>query len=125
MHWAGDWVADAGAIGPDDERGQRFGYLGPGACLAYPQGAIFNERYIHIGAGTIVGPHASLSAGMAPGQEMVTDPVCEVTSTLILSETWRSRWTAGVISMTTPTSVYVNCVCTPMPAVIPVAAPAE
>ena len=78
VHWAGDWVADVGAIGPDDERGRRFGYLGPGACLTYPQGALFNERYIHIGAGTIIGPHASLSAGMAPGQEMVTDPVVRI-----------------------------------------------
>jgi acetyltransferase-like isoleucine patch superfamily enzyme len=52
--------------------------LGPGACLVFPQGSIFNERYIHVGEGTIVGPHVSLSAGMAPGQEMVTDPVVRI-----------------------------------------------
>ncbi len=78
VHWAAEWVADVGAIGPADPRGRRFGHLGPGACLVFPQGSIFNERYIHVGEGTIVGPHVSLSAGMAPGQEMVTDPVVRI-----------------------------------------------
>ena len=37
-----------------------------------------NERYIHIGAGTMIGPHVSLSAGMVPGQQCVTDPVVRI-----------------------------------------------
>ena len=39
---------------------------------------MFNEQYIHIGEGTLFGPQATLSAGMVPGQEMVTDPVITV-----------------------------------------------
>jgi acetyltransferase-like isoleucine patch superfamily enzyme len=52
--------------------------MGRGACLLFPQGAIYNERYIHVGAGTILGPFACLTAGMAPGQEMPTDPVVRI-----------------------------------------------
>jgi acetyltransferase-like isoleucine patch superfamily enzyme len=78
VHAVGEWVADVGAIGPDDARGRRFGSLGRHSCLTYPQGAIFNERYIRIGEETVVGPHVSLSAGMAPGQEMPTDPVISI-----------------------------------------------
>jgi hypothetical protein len=36
--------------------------------------------------------------------EMVTDPLWVETSTLSLSETSRSRWMVGVMSMLTPTS---------------------
>ena len=55
---------------------------------------------------------------------MVTEPVCDRTSTFSFSEISRSKWTVGVISIFTPTSRYENCVCTPMPAPMPVAAPA-
>lgn len=46
--------------------------------LAFPPGAVFNEASIHIGAGTLVGPGVSLTAGMAPGQEMLTSPVVRI-----------------------------------------------
>ena len=36
---------------------------------------IFNEQYIHIGENTLIGPDISLSAGMVPGQECITNPV--------------------------------------------------
>ena len=41
----------------------------------FPPTALVNERYIHIGAGTIIGPHVALSAGMVPGQQCVSDRV--------------------------------------------------
>ncbi len=78
VHAAWDGAGDLGAVGPGDPRGQRFGRLGPGACLIFPQGAIYNEHLIRIGAQTVVGPGVSISAGMAPGQEMPTDPVVTV-----------------------------------------------
>ena len=52
--------------------------MGRGSVLAFPQGSLFNERYIRIGSGTMVGPHVSLTAGMAPGQEMASDPVVRI-----------------------------------------------
>jgi acetyltransferase-like isoleucine patch superfamily enzyme len=78
LHWGREWAADVGAIGPDDALGRRFGSFGRGSCLCYPQGAIFNEQYIHIGEGTVVGPGASVTAGMAPGQSLPTDPVVRI-----------------------------------------------
>ena len=78
VHRAWEWAADAGAVAPDDARGRRFGALGRGSVLAFPQGSLFNEHYIRIGRDTMVGPYVSLTAGMAPGQEMATDPVVRI-----------------------------------------------
>jgi acetyltransferase-like isoleucine patch superfamily enzyme len=72
------WVTELGAVGPDDAAARRFGSFGEGSLLCFPPGAVYNERYIHIGSHTIIGPHVSLSAGMAPGQDMVSDPVVRI-----------------------------------------------
>jgi len=69
---------ELGAIGPDTRRGRRFGRLGSNSVICFPPNALFNEQYIHIGEGTLFGPQVTLSAGMVPGQEMVTDPVISV-----------------------------------------------
>lgn len=39
---------------------------------------IFNEEYISIGSETLIGPGVSLSAGMVPGQECLTNPVVKI-----------------------------------------------
>ena len=39
---------------------------------------IFNERFITIGTDTLIGPDISLSAGMVPGQECITNPVVSI-----------------------------------------------
>jgi acetyltransferase-like isoleucine patch superfamily enzyme len=64
-----------GAIGPHSRRGRRFGAFGDGSVICFPPAAIVNERYIHIGGRTMIGPHVTLSAGIVPGQSCVTDPV--------------------------------------------------
>ena len=71
-------VVELGAIGPDTRRGHRFGALGPGSVICFPPNALFNEQYIRIGSGTLFGPQATLSAGMVPGQTMVSDTVIRV-----------------------------------------------
>ncbi|MGA2522127.1 MAG: acyltransferase [Acidimicrobiales bacterium] len=72
------WVTDLGAVGPDHPRAKRFGAFGTGSLIAFPPGAMFNEQWIHIGSHTMIGPYVSLSAGMAPGQQMVSDPVVSI-----------------------------------------------
>ncbi len=72
------WITDLGGIGEDHPRARRFGAFGEGSLIAFPPGAIFNEQWIHIGSRTMIGPYVSLSAGMAPGQEMVSDPVVSI-----------------------------------------------
>lgn len=41
----------------------------------WPPTTIFNERFIHIGEGTMIGPGVALSAGMVPGQDCLGDRV--------------------------------------------------
>jgi acetyltransferase-like isoleucine patch superfamily enzyme len=71
---AGRWAA----IGPDTRRGRRFGSFGQRSVICFPPNAIMNECYIHIGADTMIGPSVTLSAGMIPGQQCVTDPVVSI-----------------------------------------------
>jgi acetyltransferase-like isoleucine patch superfamily enzyme len=78
VQWAWDGVVELGAIGPRSRRGRRFGAFGAGSVICFPASAIFNEHYIHIGRGTMIGPHVSLSVGMAPGQTMISDPVVRI-----------------------------------------------
>jgi serine acetyltransferase len=78
IHAAWEWVARNGAVGPGDGRARRFGSFGAGSCLAFPLGAVFGQRWIHIGKDTLIGPSVSLSAGMVPGQKMVSDPVVSI-----------------------------------------------
>ncbi len=66
------------AIGPDDRPARRFGRFGSGTCISWPTGYVFGERWIHLGEDTLVGSHVTLSAGMVPGQQMVTDPVVRI-----------------------------------------------
>jgi acetyltransferase-like isoleucine patch superfamily enzyme len=62
------WAGNTAAVGPDDRRGRRFAQMGAGSCIAFPPGAVFGEEYIRIGAKTMIGPHVSLAAGLAPGE---------------------------------------------------------
>lgn len=78
VHWAWEKAAEVGAIGPNDPMGMRFAKMGDGACLLFPQGVVYNEHYIEIGQGTMVGPNTSITAGMAPGQEMPSNPVVRI-----------------------------------------------
>ncbi|MGH9046373.1 MAG: acyltransferase [Acidimicrobiales bacterium] len=72
------WARIAAAVGPDDRLASGFGAFGRGSCLVFPLGTIFNEHRIHIGSDTIVGPYASITAGMAEGQEILSDPVVRI-----------------------------------------------
>jgi acetyltransferase-like isoleucine patch superfamily enzyme len=59
-----------GSIGPDHRRARRFGAFGSGSAICFPVTALYGERYIRIGANTIIGPHVTLSAGIAPSHEL-------------------------------------------------------
>ncbi|MET0663654.1 MAG: acyltransferase [Ilumatobacteraceae bacterium] len=74
------WAAaiELGAIGPHSRRARRFGRFGDGSVICFPPNALFNEQYISIGDDTMFGPQITLSAGMVPGQEMVSDVVITV-----------------------------------------------
>lgn len=78
LNAAYDWVSELGAVGPDHPRARRFAAFGAGSLLGYPPGSIYNESCIAIGCDSIIGPRVTLTAGMAPGQQMVTQPVVSI-----------------------------------------------
>jgi serine acetyltransferase len=71
-------VAEVGIVGPEDDLAQRFGSFGVGSALLFPQGVIYNESYLRVGQGTMIGPGVCLTAGMGPGQPMLTNPVVSI-----------------------------------------------
>src|SRR6202023_1619011 len=52
-----DWLALHGATGPTSPKAARFGAFGDGSYLAFPPGATFGERWIHIGDNTLIGTY--------------------------------------------------------------------
>ncbi len=78
IHGVREWTARHGAVGADDRIARRFGAFGEGTCLVYPPGVLFGEQWIRLGRDTLIGPGVSITAGMVPGQKMVTDPVVTV-----------------------------------------------
>jgi acetyltransferase-like isoleucine patch superfamily enzyme len=66
------WTAltDWGAIRPASRRAGRFRSFGEGSAICFPVVALFGERYITVGAGTVIGPYVSLSAGVSPAHEL-------------------------------------------------------
>jgi serine acetyltransferase len=72
------WACKAGTVSPTDRIAKNFGAFGDGSLLGFPLGVIYNEKYIRIGSRTMIGSYVSLAAGMAPGQEMISDPVVSI-----------------------------------------------
>jgi acetyltransferase-like isoleucine patch superfamily enzyme len=70
VHRVWQAVRDAGAVTADSPAGRRFAAFGAGSVLVFPPGAIFGERWIEIGAGTLIGQQVSVTAGTVPGQEL-------------------------------------------------------
>ena len=73
-----DELTRRATIGPDQRRAKAFGHFGPGAAICFPVAALYGEAYMRIGAGTVVGPYATLSAGVMPGHVPDNDPVISI-----------------------------------------------
>jgi acetyltransferase-like isoleucine patch superfamily enzyme len=69
-HWAWDEFQRAGLITAGTPAGRAFRRFGEGSLIAFPAGSVFGEHGIEIGAGTLVGQQATLSAGTLPGQDL-------------------------------------------------------
>ncbi|MEE2769429.1 MAG: acyltransferase [Actinomycetota bacterium] len=78
VRWVSTTASRVAAVGPNDPPARRFGRFGEGTSLGWPTGSGFGERWIWIGNNTLIAPHVTLSAGMGPGQEMVTEPVVRI-----------------------------------------------
>jgi acetyltransferase-like isoleucine patch superfamily enzyme len=78
IHAAWSGVSRFGAIGPRHRRARKFAYFGEGAMIGFPPTVIFGEGRIAIGAGTAIGPLASMSAGMPSQADLRGDPVITI-----------------------------------------------
>ncbi len=72
------YLDEVSIVGPDDRYARRFHTFGAGAALLAPQGVIYNERYVAIGDGALIGPEVTLAVGIGPDQEMLTSPVITI-----------------------------------------------
>lgn len=63
VHAGWRWVDRAGEITPGTKAADSFGSFGEDACIAFPPATLMGTRSIHIGAGTLIGRHATLSVG--------------------------------------------------------------
>ncbi|MFW6693063.1 acyltransferase [Streptomyces sp. MAR4 CNX-425] len=67
VHRGWRWVRSAGAVSAGRPGPYRFRRIGAGTVLAFPQGTIFGEGRIELGAHCIVGEQVTLTVGLAPG----------------------------------------------------------
>ena len=60
------YANEVATVGPDDSYARKFFYFGAGAALMAPQGVVYNERYLSIGDGALIGPnHPPQTGAMA------------------------------------------------------------
>ncbi|MDX6742102.1 acyltransferase [Actinocorallia sp. A-T 12471] len=78
VHRAYAAVRRLGEITPATPGGKRFHHLGEGVCIAFPQGAIFGDPWISIGAHTLIGTHVSISAGFVPDLDLGPDVIVKI-----------------------------------------------
>jgi acetyltransferase-like isoleucine patch superfamily enzyme len=72
------YANEVATVGPDDPYARQFFYFGAGAALMAPQGVVYNERYLSIGDGALIGPNVCLTAGISGEQTMLTSPVVTI-----------------------------------------------
>lgn len=75
--WA--WVRRQGAINPTHRLAKRYGAMGAGSYLAFPQGDLINAHTIMIGKNCFIGAGTTLAAGM-PTEHFAPDhrPVIQI-----------------------------------------------
>lgn len=67
VHRGWQWVRDTGAVTADRPGPLRFGRIGDGTRLAFPQGTVFGEPWIHLGDHCVIGEQVTLTVGLMPG----------------------------------------------------------
>jgi acetyltransferase-like isoleucine patch superfamily enzyme len=71
----------------------------------WPHTTIFNQQYIRIGSGTLIGKDIALSAGMVPGQECLTSPVVSIGDRCLIG---RGSGIVGHLSITIGNDVWTG-----------------
>ena len=67
-----------GAIGPTRRRARRFGSFGAGSIMCFPWQTLYGERWMRVGADTMIGPFVTLSVGLSDDQVPIAEPVITI-----------------------------------------------
>src|SRR5215470_4719498 len=78
VHAAWRRLQQSGTITADTDAGRRFAAFGFGSLIAFPTGSIYGERWIELGAGTMLAEQVSMCAGLGPGHDLGPDPVLRI-----------------------------------------------
>jgi acetyltransferase-like isoleucine patch superfamily enzyme len=78
VHWGWEAAQRAGKVTAGTPAARRFAAFGAKSAIAFPPGTMFGERWIAIGAETIIGALVTMSAGMVPGQDLGPAPVLRI-----------------------------------------------
>ena len=100
-----DLVRRLAVIGPTSRRARRFGSFGARSAICFPVNTVMNERFIHIGDDTLIGPGVTLSAGMVPGQICRTDRVVVIGDRCLIG---RGSGIVGHLSVTIGDDVWTG-----------------
>jgi acetyltransferase-like isoleucine patch superfamily enzyme len=73
IHAARAWVQRAGAITPGTDLAETFGTFGARSLISYPMATLYGAQSIHIGEGTLIGPHTVLSVGYSPTEQSLPE----------------------------------------------------
>jgi acetyltransferase-like isoleucine patch superfamily enzyme len=79
------WAVDVGTIRPGHRRAQRFARFGQRSAICFPVGALFGETSIELGDGCIIGPNATLSAGVSP-EQVLKGPVITIGNRCVIGK---------------------------------------
>ncbi len=98
-----EWFARHAAIAPNGRRAARFASFGEASIICFPPAALFGERAIHIGRRTLIAQHVSLSAGMAPSQDLISDRIVTIGDDVLIG---RGSSIVGHFSITIEDQVF-------------------
>ncbi len=79
-------VSCQATIGPRSRRARPFRRFGDGSAICFPVAALYGEEYIELGAGCIIGPYCSLSAGVMPGHVIDHSPVVTIGDRVLIGK---------------------------------------
>ncbi len=77
-------VREAGAVTAEHPGGLRFGRIGEGTRLAFPQGTVFGEPWIELGDYCIIGEQVTLTAGLMPDLDLGSEPILTLGDGVVL-----------------------------------------
>ena len=79
-----DWYARRATIVKGGRRASRFAHFGAGSVMCFPPAALYGEHAIHVGDDSLIGPYVSLSAGMGPDQELISDRIVDIGNRVLI-----------------------------------------